>query len=156
MDGRILDDASQQPVVMPTVPNLVSLFGDSRSPLLILPQRVQLWRVGEKRGLIKTQTSTLGGGGELLDRPQKNPSNGAFLTLGTCEATIGDIEHEALLGGLLLLLSACRAPVFGTIPVLQLGRVLSFVLVILLICIFFFFGGREGSVTGASQHKAAC
>lgn len=39
---RILYDASQQPVVMPSVPDLISLLGDCGCPLLILPEGVQL------------------------------------------------------------------------------------------------------------------
>lgn len=44
---RILYDASQQPVVMATVPDLKCLLGDGRCPLLVLPQRVELWRERE-------------------------------------------------------------------------------------------------------------
>lgn len=45
---RILYDASQQPVVMATVPDLIGLLGDGGGSLLILPQGVQLCR-GEKK-----------------------------------------------------------------------------------------------------------
>lgn len=39
---RILYDASQQPVVMATVPNLKCFLRDGGSSLFVLPQRVKL------------------------------------------------------------------------------------------------------------------
>lgn len=40
---RILDDASEKPVVMAAMPNLKGLLGDGGCPLLVLPQGVKLW-----------------------------------------------------------------------------------------------------------------
>ena len=45
--GRILYDASQQPVVMATVPDFKGLFGHCGRPLLVLPQRVKFWSESE-------------------------------------------------------------------------------------------------------------
>ena len=39
---RILYDASQQPIVVSSMPDLISLLGDCGCPLLILPKGVQL------------------------------------------------------------------------------------------------------------------
>lgn len=40
---RILYDASQEPVVMATVPNVIHLLSDGGGSLLVLPQRVELY-----------------------------------------------------------------------------------------------------------------
>ncbi len=70
---RILNDPSQQPVVMATMPNLKGLLGDSGRPLFILPQRVKLCKGGQKGQ--KTQST---------EKKEKRKRGKKFLCVCVC------------------------------------------------------------------------
>lgn len=45
---RIQDNPGQKPIVMSSVPDLIEFPGANSCPLLVLPQRVKLWKAGQR------------------------------------------------------------------------------------------------------------
>lgn len=88
---RIQDDAGQQPVVVAPVPDLVELPRGDGSPLLVLPQRVQLYRAGGAGGSISGNRVPPPQAVGARVCPPRSPL--------TREAAVGDVEHEPRLLG---------------------------------------------------------